>query len=236
MHDLWHMRQREFFTPEMEKFKSVFLAHSVYRSYARNETVFNEGDPGNFCYYIRSGVIRIFSTRGAGKETAFFLRREGELFGLSEIFNEGTRRASAGTVTAVELYCMDSRTFSKLVDEEPVLAKRCVTVLGSRVRILTDCISGLVATSVKTRLVYQLISFVSENLNSEADWHSPVTLPIRLTQEHFASLVGSTQPTISDLFQSLQKQGVLLVERRKITIMDPMALLSCADNERNDFE
>ena len=233
MDDLWHIRQRRFFTSGMEQLRNKFLGLSIRETYAKNEIIFREGEPGNSCYYIDAGLVRIFNTSLSGKESAFFLRREEELFGLSEIFDCATRRASAQAMTPVRLYRMSSDTFADLIKDEPVLAHRCITVLGSRVRILSDQINRLTTGNVEARLIYQLISIASDHLEDESTWRSPVKLPVKVSQEHLASLTGSTQPTICEMLQQLQRIGLITVECRQITIHDPLRLIAYADMEKN---
>lgn len=232
MDDLWHIRQRLFFTLGMERLRERFLELSSKETFAKNEIIFREGEPGNSCYYIESGLVRIFNTSLSGKESAFFLRREEELFGLSEIFDSVTRRASAQAMTAVRLYRMSGNAFAKLIEDEPILARRCITVLGSRVRILSDQINRLTTGNVENRLIYQLISIASDQLEDESAWRSPVRLPVKVSQEHLASLTGSTQPTICELLQQLQRLGLIAVESRQITIYDPMSLIAYADMKK----
>lgn len=217
----------------MERLRERFLQLSIMETYAKNEIIFREGDPGSYCYYLDSGLVRIFNTSLSGKESAFFLRREEELFGLSEIFDSATRRASAQAMTAVRLYRMSGDDFAKLIRDEPVIARRCITVLGSRVRILSDQINRLITGNVEARLIYQLIFIASDLLKDENAWRNPVRLPVKVSQEHLASLTGSTQPTICELLQQLQKIGLIAVESRQITIHDPLRLVAYADMEKN---
>ena len=54
-------------------------------------------------------------------------------------------------------------------------------------------------------------------------------MPLRISQEQLASMAGTTQPTVSDLLQKLQKEGQIRVERRRITLLHPLRLLSGVD-------
>ena len=42
-------------------------------------------------------------------------------------------------------------------------------------------------------------------------------------------MTGSTQPTVSDLLQKLHKAGLISIERRRITIGNPLHLLAHAE-------
>lgn len=195
----------------------------------KNDIVFFEGDTGDSCFYVASGLVRIFSITDSGKESIFFLRRPGELFGLSEVLNVFPRRANAQTLMPTELYVMPSVEFDRLLAEDYVLARRVITMLGSRVRYLGDRLSNLATGSVMSRLIKLLISLVYDLLPDAEAWAKPVALPVRISQEQLASMTGSTQPTVSDLLQKLHKAGLIAIAHRQITICNPLHLLAHAE-------
>ena len=215
MENLWYLQERDFFA-ELEEQRQRFLGRAIRKTLPKNEIVFFEGDTGDSCFYVASGLVRIFSITDSGKESIFFLRRPGELFGLSEVLNAFPRRANAQTLMPTELYVMPSGTFDSLLAEDYALARRVITMLGSRVRYLGDRLSNLATGSVMSRLIKLLISLVYDLLPDAEAWERPVALPVRISQEQLASMTGSTQPTVSDLLQKLHKAGG---NRRRLNVV-----------------
>ena len=216
MENLWYLQDRDFFAG-LEEQRQRFLQRAIRKTLPKNDIVFFEGDTGDSCFYVASGLVRIFSITDSGKESIFFLRRPGELFGLSEVLNAFPRRANAQTLMPTELYVMPSVEFDRLLAEDYVLARRVITMLGSRVRYLGDRLSNL------------LISLVYDLLPDAEAWAKPVALPVRISQEQLASMTGSTQPTVSDLLQKLHKAGLITIAHRQITICNPLHLLAHAE-------
>ncbi len=225
MDKLWYLKEREFFSG-FEAQKKRFLERAVYKKYQKSDIIFFEGDAGDSCFYVASGLVRIFSITDSGKEPVFFLRRAGEIFGLSEVFNNFPRRANAQALMPTEIYSISSAQFDRLLATDYVLARRCITMLGSRVRYLCDRINGLMTSNVMSRLVSLLISLVYEELRDAEAWNKSVALPVRISQEQLAALSGSTQPTVNALLQKLQKEGLITIGTRQITIASPIQLLS----------
>ena len=124
---------------------------------------------------------------------------------------------------------MPSVEFDSLLAEDYVLARRVITMLGSRVRYLGDRLSNLATGSVMSRLIKLLISLVYDLLPDAEAWAKPVALPVRISQEQLASMTGSTQPTVSDLLQKLHKAGLIAIAHRQITICNPLHLLAHAE-------
>ena len=107
MENLWYLQDRDFFAG-LEEQRQRFLQRAIRKTLPKNDIVFFEGDTGDSCFYVASGLVRIFSITDSGKESIFFLRRPGELFGLSEVLNAFPRRANAQTLMPTELYAMPS--------------------------------------------------------------------------------------------------------------------------------
>ena len=221
MENLWYLQDRDFFAG-LEEQRQRFLQRAIRKTLPKNDIVFFEGDTGDSCFYVASGLVRIFSITDSGKESIFFLRRPGELFGLSEVLNVFPRRANAQTLMPTELYVMPSVEFDRLLAEDYVLARRVITMLGSRVRYLAT-------GSVMSRVIKLLISLVYDLLPDAEAWAKPVALPVRISQEQLASMTGSTQPTVSDLLQKLHKAGLIAIAHRQITICNPLHLLAHAE-------
>ncbi|MDR2055620.1 MAG: Crp/Fnr family transcriptional regulator [Desulfovibrio sp.] len=227
MHDLWHLQRQEFFA-NLEPQKQRFLAHAQRREYKKNGIVFFEGERGDSCFYLKSGLVRIFSISESGKEPVFFLRRPGEMFGLSEVLNDYPRKTNAQAITPAEIYSMNGSEFDKVLAGDYALARRVITVLGSRLRQLSENISDLVSCSVMERLIKLLIALGYEQLPDAGAWNSPVRIALRISQGQIAAMIGSTQPTVSDLLQELQEDDLVSVSNRQITLRDPSGLLAKA--------
>ena len=228
MDNLWYLHGEDFFAG-LEEEKRLFLQKASHRRFQKNDIVFFEGDPGDACFYIASGLVRIFSIHDSGKEPVFFLRRAGELFGISEVLGGYPRKANAQAMAPSQIHALCGRDFDALLAAHYPLARRVISLLGSRIRHLGDNIRNLVVCSVEGRLIKLLIALVYDLLPDAEAWRRPVTVPLRISQEQLASMCGTTQPTVSDLLQKVQKEGQIRVERRRITLLHPLRLLSGVD-------
>lgn len=224
MDSLWHLQGEDFFTG-LDRERELFLQKATRLRLQKNDSIFHEGDPGECCFYIASGLVRIFSTHGSGKEPVFFLRHSGEFFGISEVLEAHPRKANAQALTPVELHRIGRKDFDALLGENYPFARRVISLLGGRIRHLGDTIRDLVACNVEARLANVLITLASELLPDAESWRREVQLPVRVTQEHLAQLAGTTQPTVSELLKKFQLLGLIRVERRRITLLGPQALL-----------
>lgn len=81
MRSFWHLEKGDFFDG-IEECKEHFLRSAQRIELKKNDIVFFEGDAGGACFYVASGLLRIFCVTEAGKESTFFMRTAGEIFGL----------------------------------------------------------------------------------------------------------------------------------------------------------
>ena len=112
MRSFWHLEKGDFFDG-IEECKERFLRSAQRIELKKNDIVFFEGDAGGACFYVASGLLRIFCVTEAGKESTFFLRTAGEIFGLSEVLQDLPRKVSAQALAASVIFRLDREAFDR---------------------------------------------------------------------------------------------------------------------------
>ena len=225
----WHLRESDFFDGLAEE-KKAFLSLARRRELKKNDMVFFEDAPGNSCFYLESGLIKIFKISPEGKEPIFFLRRKGEFFGLAEVMEGKHRKANAQAITPAVLFEIGRKNFDDLLARHYALARRVIEVLGRRLRYLGEQIENLMSCDVSTRLAKLLVYLCYDQLADEDSWVRPTQILFSLTQEQLADMVGSTQQTVSEMLKKFQNEGLIVISKRQITILNPLVLLQKAGN------
>lgn len=228
MNSNWHLGEEDFFT-DLERERSDFLAASRRKVLQKKDMIFFEDDPGDSCYYLESGLIKIFQISSSGKEPIFFLRRSGELFGLAEVVDGERRKANAQALSPCIVHVMTSQDFEQYLSTHQAVSLRVIQTLGRRLRYLGEIAGGLMVCDVGTRLAKLLAYLCHEYIPNEKGWLQPLTIPIRLTQEQLAAMVGSCQQTVSELLKEYQEQGLIEIRNRQITVVHPLRLLKTAE-------
>jgi CRP/FNR family cyclic AMP-dependent transcriptional regulator len=224
----WHLREDDFFSGLAAE-KQAFMALARRRDLKKTDMVFFEDDPGTSCFYLESGLFKIFMIAPDGKEPIFFLRRPGEFFGLAEVMEAKPRKANAQAITPVTLFEIGKKDFDDLLARHYSLARRVIEVLGRRLRYLGEQIENLMVCAVATRLTKLLVYLCYDLLTDEGSWLQPVQIPVSLTQEQLASMTGSTQQTISEILKKLQEEELITISKKRITILNPIKLLQKAE-------
>jgi len=143
---------------------------------------------------------------------------------------EGERRkANAQALSPCIIHEMRGADFEFFLAANYPVARKVIQTLGRRLRYLGEIAGSLMVCSVGTRLAKLLAYLCHEYIPSESGWHRPLTLPIKLTQEQLASMVGSTQQTVSELLKDYQAEGLIKIKGRQITVLNPLRLLEMAE-------
>lgn len=220
----WHLFEKDFFW-DLPVEKEKFLSLSTRRSLKKNEFVFYEEDPGESCFYLEKGTVKIFRVTALGKEPIFFVRKAGEMFGLAEVIDAKERKCNAQALTPSVLYEINKENFEFLLSQHYSFARKVMTILGRRLRYLGEQIENLMVCDVNTRMLKLLFYLCCNGLLDKASLSRPITVPVNLTQEQMASLTGSCQQTVSETLKELQKKGLIKVTRKEITLLNPLQIL-----------
>jgi CRP/FNR family cyclic AMP-dependent transcriptional regulator len=224
MKNTWHLSEQGFFSDISEVAKSAFFSVAKRTMLKKNEYIFHEGDPSRHCYYLQKGAIRIFHFTELGKEPIIFIRNAGELFGLAEIIDSKPRKCNAQAITSLELYTVGKADLEKLLEDHYPLSRKVMSVLGRRLRYLGEQMENLMICDVHTR-VLKLMLYLIHHKFQESDPEQPISVPLNLSQSQIASMTGSCQQTISSILKNLNESGLIRLEKRTLTIVNPAKVM-----------
>ena len=216
----WHLSEPDFFTG-LPVEKEAFLAAATRQTHQKGEFVFVEDEPGDSAFYLDDGAVQIFRASAMGKEPVFSIRQAGELFGLAEVMGGRERKCSAQAISPVVVHRVEKAAFERLLSGHYPLARRVIEVLGRRLRYLGEQIENLMVCDVATRLLKLFVYLAYQRMVGQGDLETPIVLPVKLTQEQLAAMTGSCQQTVSEVMRQLQSDGLILVSRKEITLLNP---------------
>ena len=102
-------------------------------SVAKDEVVFQEGEPGDAFYIVFKGVVEIFRAGPNETEEKLAVRRDGEAFGEMALLNDAPRSATARAREETQLLTVGREDFQALLGGDS-LALRMLRVLSTSLR------------------------------------------------------------------------------------------------------
>ena len=181
------------------------------------ETVFTTGSIGDAMYVIETGSLKISRIAPMGKERIIRLLGRGEVIGEMALFDDEPRSADAVTLEETVLIRIPKQEFLQLLEEIPSLAIRFLSVLATRLRRMNEKLEELTFLTARPRVARLLLEITEKATSERAE---VLTVPLRLTQEEMAALIGITRETVSRILSELQGLGVISIEERILHIKE----------------
>jgi CRP/FNR family transcriptional regulator len=196
------------------------------RRFARNETIFREGDRADGFYVVAAGKAKVFKLSAEGKEQVLHLLEAGQSFAEGVIFEGGVYPAHASAVTDAAFIFLPRLAFVSLLEKSPRLAIRMLASLSKWLRRMTDLVDDLALKDVETRFTW----FVAEELRARG---IPVAdgavYELAFSKGLLASRLGTVPETFSRTLKKLQDDGAIQVQGKRIRILDAESFLSPLD-------
>ena len=96
--------------------------------------IFREGDPGDGLYFVKSGLVEIFSGVNAGARRVFSSFGPGEIFGEMAVIEHRPRSATAAAVQDTVVYFIPRGEMLSLIERSPALAFALLQEISRRLR------------------------------------------------------------------------------------------------------
>lgn len=191
------------------------------RSFKRGAPIFHEGEPGDALYVIAEGTVKVFLTSDSGDELVFATLRSPETLGDVSLFDEGPRSASAEALEPARLLAFARSTVIDLARRDQRISESLLHTAGAMLRRLTLQTADLVFLDLEGRVAKLLVD-AAEARGKDAD--GALVLDLGLTQSELASMVGGSRQSVNQILHALSTRGFLEVDRKTVTIKDPLAL------------
>lgn len=204
--------------PLDESERRTVLSLARRRRFARGEIVFHEGDPGDVLHLVEKGHVALRATTPLGDVAMLRVLGPGAYFGEFAVLSPGPRSATAVALDAVETRCLSDGALADLRAHDAAVDRVLMEALIVEVRRLSAALVEALYVPVNKRLLRRLVE-LGELFDRGS---APVSIP--LTQEELAQLAGTTRPTANRVLRSLEEEGIVLIERGRIAIVDPSGL------------
>jgi CRP-like cAMP-binding protein len=194
---------------------------SILRHYDTGEVVFREGDEGDTCYIVRSGLARAIRQHSDGRSITLSHFSAGDIFGELAMFDDEPRSATVDVIEDTEVIGIPGRDMQRLMREHPEIAVKLIAALAKRLRATNERLARQSFQTVQSRVaavLAQMVAAARDGNQGESD------VVITLTQADLAKLAGSSRESASRFLAALERAGVITQGRGRLTVHDPDAL------------
>lgn len=168
---------------------------------------------------VLSGMARVFLRTPSGRQVTLRSATPGGSIGIAAVFAPGA--ISAQAITDCDLLRLDTHKLMKLAHAHPDLAMAIARELSVRLIETYGEVVIRAHGSVHQRLARQLLHLSSVR-------GPQLRLAVTMSHSEIADAVGSAREVVTRHLHKFQTDGMLRLQRGRITIVDPVRLHEAA--------
>ncbi len=209
------LRRTALFGSLMDEELRALALRAVERKFAREETVFVEGEEARGLYVIVSGAVRALRTGPDGREQIVHTERAGTTIAEVPVFDDGMYPATAVADEDSVLLSLSKSDVRQVCLEHPQIALAALKLLAARLRRHAEMVEVLSLLDVGQRLARLLLAKAeTHGIRSEG----VVSFDLETTNIQLAARIGSVQEVVSRAFTRLQQDGLIQLKNRRVKI------------------
>lgn len=213
------IRNAPFFQGLPEDAVEKATSHVVTRKHPVNQVILLENDWGNSVYFIMEGWVKIRTYNLDGKEVTLNILGKGELFGEMAPLDEVPRSTDVITLAPTVISNLPSQDFVHLIHTEPLAGIRLAQLMARRLRQVNRRLR--LRESDSTSRVVDILLFLADGQGQPGA--QGIEIP-NLPHRELSSLSGLARETVTRVLSKLEKKGLIVRDRDKLSIIDIDAL------------
>ena len=172
------------------------------RSYARNQTIFTQGDLADRFFIVLDGWARVYRSLPDGSEVTINLFTDGESFAEAAVFDEGRYPASAVSADDSRFLVVRGTGFRRCLGESPSLAFAMMASMARKLHFLVRQVEQLSHRTTMQRVAAFLLTLAERS-------QGPATIHLPIDKHLIAARLGMQPETFSRALAKLRSHGVV---------------------------
>jgi CRP-like cAMP-binding protein len=147
--------------------------------------------------------------------------RPGEVFGEESVLEDAPRDHMAEAYEDALICVITRQDFLGILRAHPEMAFKVTKLVGFRLKTLRNRVEGLLFKGAPARLAQTLLDLARDHGIKDDEG---VLLPLKLSQQDLASLIGVTRESVNLALADLRSRGLVEMEGRSLRLRRPEEL------------
>lgn len=200
--------------------QEAILQKLIPRQVAGGQILLVEGEPAEYCYFIRSGLLRAIRMNPDGRTQVLSrLTRPEPVNVISLLSQPRKNHATIEALSDASLFALSAPDFDDLAAQFPDFSAGLLQLLAHRVTTLTDKVASLSLFPARTRLARFIIQLANGEQPVGGSW----------TQDEIAAEIGTTRDIVGRLLREFEQQGLIERRRSEIVLLDRVEIYKAAE-------
>jgi CRP/FNR family transcriptional regulator, nitrogen oxide reductase regulator len=195
------------------------------RGYDKGGTIFDEGSPADRIHFVVHGRVKIVKAAGT-RDIILEILGPGEPVGAVAAFERRPFPATAITLEPSSILSIPEREFFLLLESRPEMTRHLLGGLTMRLMMMNKRLADMTGTA-EARAAKLFLTLAERMGQQRAD---KTFIPLALSRQELADLIGTTLETAIRLMSRWQKEGVVITEKDGFLIADASALGAVAES------
>ena len=175
------------------------------KAYEEGEVIFREGDPGAAFHFVLGGRVKVQKAAADGRDVILEIMGPGDPVGALAAYEERAFPATAIALEATSLFSLPRQEFFAIIASNPLLARGLLAGLTRRMIELTRRLADRTAR-VEYRIARLMLTLADRVGRPDG---VRLLVPVVLTRQEIADMVGTTQETAIRVMSRWGKDGIV---------------------------
>ncbi|HUX07212.1 MAG TPA: Crp/Fnr family transcriptional regulator [Acidobacteriota bacterium] len=211
------LRRVPLFSDLPDEYLEKLARVAVKKTYPKDNVIFFEQDEGDSLFIIARGSVKIAKISDEGKEVILAILGLGEFFGDMSLLDGLPRSATVIAVEETEVSSIRRKEFISLINDNPLIAVKLLSVLSQRLRDANSKIGNLALLDVYGRLARILMDFAKIEGRKLENGKIAFRRP---THQAIANMIGTSRETVTRTLGDLHRRGYIQISGKEIIIKD----------------
>lgn len=183
------------------------------------QVIYDQGEPSETLFILKRGRVQLYRLTTDGKKLEIDTVHSGTFFGEMPLIDEHLRETSAEALEESLVCVLEREDLERIVLAKPRVALRLLEKVSERLAGHAARLEAFAFHSVAERLAAVLL-----RLEQGGTVHG--------THQELAEAVGVYRETVSKVLADFQRQGLVDLGRKQVTITDRAAIEHLANHSR----
>jgi CRP/FNR family transcriptional regulator, cyclic AMP receptor protein len=171
------------------------------------QTLFVAGDPGDGCYSVAEGLLKVSIVSPNGGERILAILGPGAVVGELSILDDSPRSAAVIAVRETRLQFVSRAAFDFVARDHPEVFRHLAILLARRLRDIDDTLAATGFMSLKGRVARALIG-LAEAFGKDVG-AGRILIRQKLNQSDIAAMAGISRENVSRILQDWMRRALV---------------------------
>ncbi|WP_186387015.1 MULTISPECIES: Crp/Fnr family transcriptional regulator [unclassified Stappia] len=169
--------------------------------------LFESGDPGNGCYAILEGSLKVSIVSVEGDEQLLAVLGPGAIVGELALLDGRARSATVTALKPTRLAFIEKHAFERFADENPALYRHMLYIVGQRLRQANDVLAARSFLPLPGRVAQTLLQ-LADTFGKPVD-KDRILIHYKLSQADIANMAGAARENVSRVLNDWKRAGTI---------------------------